>query len=188
MTSKEELLRVTDPLLIDLAGMVRRWVITLTNEVLWQLTGFELPDGNGGTFKEVRQAEVFSGIGFFSRPPRDGSPEAITAAIHGDANALAIVGTRDEATRAKVAGDLAEDETATFNSQSILAHRANGTIEARSADGSAGPLSPHADMQALADVFRRWTPVAGDGGAALKTALMDLLRSWPTGTKVLKGE
>lgn len=39
-----------------------------------------------------------------------------------------------------------------------------------------------AQLTALANVFSSWTPVAGDGGAALKTLLATLLATWPQST------
>lgn len=69
-----------------------------------------------------------------------------------------------------------------------LAMLPDGTIEARSASGTAGQLATLADLKALADAIKNWKPVANDGGAALKTALEGLFASWPTGTHVLKAE
>ena len=53
--------------------------------------------------------------------------------------------------------------------------------------GSAGATSPVAlgsltddQFTALANAFSSWTPVANDGGAALKTILTTLLASWPS--------
>jgi len=44
-------------------------------------------------------------------------------------------------------------------------------------------------LEALADVFDNWTPVAGDGGAALKGLLTTLLATgWPTGATKVKAE
>lgn len=49
------------------------------------------------------------------------------------------------------------------------------------------PASLHSDMQALADVLDAWTPVATDGGAALKTLLTELINTgWPFGSTTTK--
>jgi hypothetical protein len=104
--------------------MIRRMAISLTSKVLWQLAGFRLPDGS----IEVTNAEAFTGIGFYARPPRSGVPEAIVASVV-DATVPMIIAVRDEATRAKVAGGIGEDETAVFNSQAMMLLRNNGTIE-----------------------------------------------------------
>ena len=46
------------------------------------------------------------------------------------------------------------------------------------------------ELEALASVFSTWVPVAGDGGAALKTLLTALLLTWPglTGAAKVKAE
>lgn len=149
MRSKEALAETTDPRWISVRGMVRRMVVSLTNAVKWQLTGVPLPDGNGGVAPEVRSAEVFSGIGFFSRPPKTGAPEAAVLSLGGDASAPLVVATRDEKTRAEVAGDLDEDETITFNSSTIVYNKKNGTVEIRTPSGTAVELALKSDVEAV---------------------------------------
>lgn len=122
----------TDPLLLQLKGLVRRMAITLTVKALWQLAGFRLPDGK----TETRQVEPFTGIGFYSRPPSSGKPEAIAVMV-GDSTSPAIVATRDEKTRSAVAGGLQEDETMLFNSQAVVHATATGEVHMRSANGVA---------------------------------------------------
>lgn len=184
MRSKEVLLESTDPRWIRVAGMVRRMAISLTTKVLWQLVGFRLPDGSF----EVVNAEAFTGIGFFSRPPTSGKPEAIVLSV-GDASVPAIVAVRDEKTRAAIVGALKVGETAMFNDQALVYIKDNGTIEARSAAGTAAPLATKADLDALKSAIQGWTPVPNDGGAALKTALFALFSvPWPAGTTKLKAE
>lgn len=141
MTVKD-LAKVTDPFMRRVAATARRFVVT-GSRAIWQLTGVQLLDGNRETFL----SEVFSGIGFYSRPSATGKPEAVTVAV-GGANAPVIVATRDEQTRASVA-DLSADETAIFNSQSTVVVKDDGTIEARSSGGVAVPLATLADLQAL---------------------------------------
>jgi phage gp45-like len=132
MRSKEVLLESTDPRWIKVAGMVRRMAISLTSKVLWQLVGFQLPDGS----KEVSKAEAFTGIGFFARPPSSGSPEAIVVSV-GDASAPMIVAVRDEKTRAAIVGALKVGESAVYNDKAIVYVKDDGTIEARTATGLA---------------------------------------------------
>ena len=127
-----------------------------------------------------------------ARPPAGVKPEAIAVSIAGN-KATAIVATRDEATRQAVAGDLAEDETAIFNTQALVVVKADGTVEIRLAGGVASPLATKADLDKLRANFSSWTPVANDGGAALKavmTAAGGILHGsdWPVGTTVLKGQ
>lgn len=170
----------TDPRMLALRGMVRRMAITATAKVLWRLAGFKQADGT----TEKTDVENFSGIGFFARPPSGGSAECIVINV-GGALSPAIVATRDEATRAAVAGNLADDETCVHNSQAVIIIKANGTIEARSAVGAAGALATLADLDALRSAIDGAIPVANDGGAALRTAM--LLWS-PVGTTKLRGE
>jgi hypothetical protein len=57
--------------------------------------------------------------------------------------------------------------------------------------GGAAPLLPLAQAEALRDAINSWTPVANDGGAALKVKLTALFAgppTWPQGTTVLKGK
>jgi phage gp45-like len=136
MRSRQALAEDTDPRWISVRGMVRRMVLTLTRQVTWQLEGVPLPDDHGGVKPEVRNAEVFSGIGFYSRPPATGAPEACVLSLGGDADASVVVATRDEKTRSEVAGDIDEDETALFNSKALLLAKADGTIEVGAGPGA----------------------------------------------------
>src|SRR5688572_29787082 len=141
--SIEELTRVTDPELRRSVGSIRRFAIKVTERVLWQLLGYKI-----GTVVETHQAEPFTGIGFYSRPPADGRPEAITVNV-GGANSPAIVATRDERTRARMAGNLADGESAMYGSGTIVV-TGESTIEARSENGTAVALAT------LDDVRRIW--------------------------------
>lgn len=183
MKTSETLLEVTHPRWLKVAAMARRMAITLTSKVLWQLGGFRLPDGS----QEVINAEPFTGAGFYSRPPASGQPEAIVINIE-SASAPMIIAIRDEKTRAAIVGALQLGETAIYTDKSLFKINADGTMEGRSAGGSAGFLGTLADLQALKSAIQGWTPVANDGGAALKTALTTLFANWPVGTTKLKGE
>lgn len=108
-----------------LGGLIRRMAVTISDAARWQLLGQR--GGQGGD--ETVEVENFSGIGFYARPPSSGGkPEAIVAAI-GGAKAQVIVATRDEATRAAMAGGIDDDETAVYNSHALLLVKADGTIE-----------------------------------------------------------
>lgn len=53
--------------------------------------------------------------------------------------------------------------------------------------GAVEDVAFHSAIAALADVFDNWTPVAGDGGGALKTLLTALINSgWPVGSTTVK--
>jgi hypothetical protein len=181
MRTVEALLESTDPRWIRFAGMVRRMTITLTAKVLWQLAGFRLPDAAGGASgQEVINAEAFTGIGFFSRPPSSGSPEAIVVSV-GDASSPMIIAVRDEKTRAAIVGALKVGETAVYTDQALVYLKDNGTIEARSAAGTAAPLATKADLDALKNFIQSMTlPVSGP------TAGPPALGSVPSATGTLK--
>jgi phage gp45-like len=178
MRSKEALLESTDPRWIRIAGMIRRMAISLTTKVLWQLVGFRLPDGS----QEVLNAEAFTGIGFFSRPPRSGEPEAIVVSV-GDANAPMIIAMRDEKTRAKIVGALKVGETAMYNALSLFHIKDDGSMEARSATGAAGELATKADVTALAN-FVQGLFVGGQGSIKVPDGTVPQ----PTGTQKFKAE
>lgn len=166
-----------------LRGMLRRVVVTLHNAARWQVTGRQ------GNNPETFEAEAFAGIGFAARPPANGNPEAIAAAIGGTASTV-IIATRDEATRQASVGSLGVGETAVYNDKAVIVIKANGTVEIRLVGGVAVPLATKADLDSLRAIFANWTPVASDGGAALKTAIIAAspLGWHPTGTTVLKGQ
>jgi phage gp45-like len=118
-----------------LAGTVRRMAVSVTNVLagvgtttasFWQVVGHLLLDN---TTKETADAEVFSGVGFYARPPAGANAEAIVAFPGGPSNPV-VVASRDEATRKKVAGDAGQDETWVFNSQVALRLTNSGLIQA----------------------------------------------------------
>lgn len=164
-------------------GMIRRMAVTLTSRAFWQVAGHRLLDGT----IETRDAEVFSGVGFYARPPADGNPEAIVAFV-GGAGSPIVIAVRDEKTRQAVAGAIAAGETAVFNSSSLVLIKADGTIEIRSAAGLAAPLATKADLEALKLAITNAVIVANDGGASLKSTILGALASWPAGTTKLKAE
>jgi len=173
----------------ELAGKVRRMIVTRTRTALWQVTGHLLLDGT----TETRDAENFAGgVGFYSRPSEDEDTEAIVAFPGGPGNPI-IVATRQEAVRRVIAADLNADETQIHNSAVVIRIKANGTVEIRTAAGVAAELATKADLAALRAVLLAWVPVAMDGGLALKTLITTWLGAgpayaWPAGTTVLKAE
>jgi phage gp45-like len=163
------------------AGLARRMVAKLTRGPTWQVLGHLLLENN----RETVQAENFSGIGFFARPKASHRSEALVIYPGGAANPI-IVATRDEDARKAIA-ELGEDETAAFNSTTIVLIKGN-TVEVRLAGGTAAAVAKLADLTALKSAIQGWTPVSGDGGAALKAALTTLFASWPVGTVVFKAQ
>lgn len=183
MKSVEQLRAVIDRGRVAAAGAVRRMAITLTSRALWQLAGFELEE------REVVTAEPFLGIGFASRPPSSGKPEAIVVMV-GDAKNPMIVAVRDEATRAAIAGALKLGETMVYTDK-VFAHlKEDGTLEARKPAEAADFAALKRDLQRLKDAISDAAVVANDGGAAFKTnilAALDESPAWPEGSKTLKG-
>jgi hypothetical protein len=119
----------------ELAGKVRRMAVSVTNVLsgvgtttasFWQVVGHLLQDN---TTKETADAEVFSGVGVYARPPAGANAEAMVAFPGGASNPV-VVATRDEATRKKVAGNCGQDETFVYNSQVAIRFTNTGLIQA----------------------------------------------------------
>lgn len=96
-------------------GMLRRMTLRVTSTGFWQVAGALLSDG---VTREARLAEVFSGIGFYSRPKPGANAESVVGFVGGAENPC-IIATREEDTRKRVAA-IDQDETATFNTKAIL--------------------------------------------------------------------
>lgn len=140
-------------------GMIRRMAVTFSDKVKWQLLGNR--GGSGGD--EVASFDVFSGIGFFSRPPRSGKPEAIVAS-YGSTRTSAIIATRDEATRQVGAGDLQEGETCVYNDKARIIVKADGSVEIRLHGGVALSLALKSDYDGLADWIHSTMVIATPSG------------------------
>lgn len=169
-------------------GAIRRMAITLTAKALWQLTGFNLGDGNVETFN----GEVFGGIGFYARPPSSGKPEAIAIAV-GGSKTMVVVGVRDEATRSSIAGGINADEAMVFGSQALVYVRNDGTVEIRTPGGSAQALALKSDVDSLASYVDNTLvlAVATTGTASAQTGTATVATSHApsaSGTSVLKGQ
>lgn len=184
----EELAEAVGAMARQVAGAIRRMGIGTTVDVRFQVIGHTQLDGS----TETRDADVFSGLGFAARPPDDGAPEAVVVFVGEVAREPIIAAMKDEQTRAalfKLAGALAADETAMFNSGALVVIKSTGKIQAKSAAGVAAAVTTHADMIALKNAFATWVPVAMDGGAALKALLTTLINTgWPHGTSVFEAE
>lgn len=166
-------------------GMIRRVAVTLTDATRWQLLGHR--GGSGGD--ETFDAEPFTGIGFYSRPPSSGNPEAVAVAV-GGSKTTAIVATRDEATRQAAVGSLAEGETAVYNDKAVIVVKADGTVEIRLVGGGAIKLPTLADYEALRNAFNAHVhATAGTGTPSGPTPVPSVIPvPVPTGTSVLKAQ
>lgn len=183
-----EMARAVSAVTRDLLGRIRRMAITRTNSAIWQIAGHVLLDGT----KETRNAEVFSGHGFYARPPSSGTPEAIVVFPGGAGNPI-IVATRDETTRKAVfqaAGELAAGETAIFNGTTIVVLKVNGTVEIRSVGGVAQALVTKADHDALVSwIKNQMVIITPSGNSTPGTAPLPAVQApSATGTTVLKAQ
>jgi hypothetical protein len=196
-----ELARAVGTKARELAGMLRRMVVTRTNSAIWQVTGHTLLDGD----TETRDVELFGGIGFYARPNDDDDTEAIVAFPAGGSGGPIIVAVRQEARRRVMTTDLASGETQLHNSSAdnptIIRIKANGTVEIRALAGVAAALALKADVQALRDwVNNQFSSAAGhihvvSGAATTTMTTVAVPGSTPTvpaptpvGTTVLKGQ
>lgn len=165
-------------------GMIRRMPVRLTGSVKWSLDGHRLIDGS----RERRDAEVFGGIGFHSRPAAGANAEAIVLFVGDGAENPVIVATRDEAARAAIA-QLEADSTAIFNTKAIVLIKSDGTIEIRSAGGTAARLPTMADYEALRTAFNAHVHLETGASTNAPTAVPGVVPvDAPDGTQVLMTE
>jgi hypothetical protein len=183
---RDDFAKETGETLRTIRGMVRRFAIALTQgkNSIWQFVGVRSPIAGD----EVRQLEVFPGIGFFSRPSQSGRPEAIATAIAGAAKGLVAVATRDEKTLQAITsalpnGELAEDETIVYSGAALVHVRANGTVEIRT-PGPGTPL-PLATLKDIVEL-REW--IASHSHPSNGSAPNPPDVPTPSGTTVLKAK
>lgn len=183
----EEFSLETSPFRRLVRGMIRRVAISLATGTKWQWRGQR--GGAGGD--EIYDAEPFTGIGFFSRPPASGSPEAILNAVGGSKNTV-IVATRDEKTRRLIDADVPAGATCVYNDKAMILVKPDGTVEIRLIGGAAIALPTLADYNALRNAYNSHThPVATTGSATAQTGTASATAATvaaPTGTTVLKAQ
>lgn len=133
--SVEDFRTDSNPWVLRLRGLVRRTVVSLTEAAgcAWQALGYRDSDGNRETFNNV---EIFGGVGIHARPANSGRVEAIIVHVGGDEEHPVIVATRDQSMQVELEGD----ETAIFNSKSVIRIKADGTIEIGSRGAELTPL------------------------------------------------
>lgn len=170
----------------DMRGLVRRMAVKLSSGAFWQVLGHLLLDAT----PEVREAEVFSGIGFYARPKAGHRAEAIVVFPGGAANPI-VIATRDEDARKAIA-KLDEDATAMFNSKTVIVIKPSGAVEIRGANGTAHALPTLADFNDFVSKYNEHTHyVAVTGTASAQngvSAIPPALASSSTGTTVLKAQ
>lgn len=181
-----ELAQITSPLLAKVHGMVRRMSVSISKQLhAWQVTGVKMVNGD-----EVFRADVFSGVGFVSRPPLTGKPEAIVVMASGGVDGAALVGARDLKTAQAVVREvtgreyLEPGEALNFtapNGGAVVYMKADGTTEVRSSTGTAVELATKADVEAL----KTWLATHVHGGSGTPPTTTP---PTPAGTTKLKGE
>lgn len=162
-------------------ALIRRLRVAASAGVRWVLEGHEDAAGN----LETEEAEVAPGVGFYARPRAGDRAEAIVVKVGGESGHPMVVATRNH-DGIKRLGQIAADETAVFNSIAHVTVKASGEIHIAAIGGIAAPLATLADLQALRTAIQNAVPVANDGGAALRTAI--LAASWTNGTTKLRGQ
>lgn len=166
----------------QLAGLARRVAVRLTDGAFWQTVGHLLLDN---TTRETADAEVFSGVGVYARPPAGANAEAIQIHPGGPSNPV-IVATRDEATRKKMAGDALQDETFVFNSQVVIRLSNAGFINCYLLGGPTPvQLALKSDVDAVVSAFNGHTHV--ETGASTNPVIPAQRAPAPVGSSVLRG-
>lgn len=162
---------------------IRKLTVQLTTRGLWNVLG--LDDGDAD-----QDVPVYSGIGFYARPPADTESEVIVAKIGGGSQKPAIIASRDEDTRKAVteAAELAEDETIAFNSKCVLYLKADGTIEARTTGGTAVALALKSDVDTIQGELDGHSHTYIPGTLAVQLTTLNPSVTAPVGTTKLKGE
>lgn len=186
---------VSSPSTRNLFGRIRRFALGVTSRVKWQIIGHRLLDRK----LEAKEAELFGGIGLFARPSSGSKAEAIVVGLGDDGAAPAIVGVRDEGTRAAVVEELGgvdEDETVLFNSATVVYCKSTGVVEVRTPGGAAFALAKASELQALASDF--YAHIHAASGAPTSGPMPSFVLPDPPspvmttpgfpGTTVLKGE
>ena len=177
----EQLEHVLRPLRRAQADVVARAVLQLVDDSgSLQVVQVAVPETRP-------DAEHFQPYGFFSVPLA--GAEGVALFPGGDRGHPLVIVMSDR--RYRPTGQ--EPGTAGIHNQTgaRVVVLPDDTVEARSESGTAAALATKADLDALKSAITGWTPVAGDGGAALKAALLALFSgppSWPAGTSVLKAE
>lgn len=152
------------------AGMVLRAVVGLVKDA----EGIQLLQISGLDGEDRDDVERLQEYGFTSNPPA--GSEAVALAINGDRSHLLVVAVDHRASRKR---NLQPGAVALYTQAGqcvLLTHDGKVLLGADDADD---PVIRKSDLAAL---FDGWTPVAGDGGGALKTKWTAVSSSLGSGT------
>lgn len=190
----------TSPREREVMGMIRRMEIRISDGAFWQVAGHLLMDNKT---KETKQAEPFSGGGFYSRPAPGANAEALVAHVGGSQNPV-IVATRDEGLRRAIeqarGSKFDQDETAMFNTAVVACCTKTGKFVASAPGGTAKSLATTDELNDLrAFVMQQFSGTPGhthalvSGGTITTTTVPVVLpvvapsTDYP-GTQVLEGQ
>jgi hypothetical protein len=165
-----------------LHGMIRRVAVTAAGaKGLWQLSGFEDDDAGVERFDDV---EWFGGA-IVMRPK--GSASAIICNVGARDGHPVIIGARLDYAPEIAAGEAAL-YTAQSSPQAMVLMKADGTIEARSTNGTAVALATKADMDTLRTWLAAHTHVGVTTGGGTSGVPGTLPVPTPAGTQKLRAE
>lgn len=168
----------------EIYGKIRRMTIGVTSG-LWQVIGHLLLDGK----IEARDAEHFSGLGFYARPKAGSNPEAVVIFLGEGASSPTVIACRDEDIRRAVVGDLGEDESAMFNSSTMIIVRASGVVQIKAPGGTPRRVAFHDELHALWNAYDSHTHVYTPGGGTPTTTAAPVpLAPEPEGAGLLETE
>lgn len=117
--------------------------------------------------RDIHEIESFQHFGFASNPPV--GSEAITVNVSADGGQSTVIATQHKDYQPR---DLAEGEVALFTKDGIRVHcKADGIVYVGTEpeDFAANATLVDAEFARIWDMLSNWTPLAYDGGAALKT-------------------
>jgi phage gp45-like len=144
-------------------NLVRRMLVTASSGAQWALEGFS--DGEGNVERD--DVEVFSGVGFYSRPI-DGSGEVVVVKVGGESGHPVVVATRDQAALAAleaVIGAIGPGETVVFNRSALIWIRSDGQAHVGAIGGTMKRLATEDHKHSLSGVTFGGDPAVGTMGA-----------------------
>lgn len=172
----------------DTFGMIRRMLVTITDEIVWRLTGATLLDGK----IEPRDVEVFdsAGVALYARPQAGANAEAIAVFPGGGSSGVQVAARDEDARKAAGADQIGQGEAMLFapggGTPCTLYMRADGKIYACSAGGSPQALAFASEVNALANHYKVHQHV--ETGTTTNVPSTAGTTPSASGTQILKGE
>jgi phage baseplate assembly protein V len=185
MPSLEQLRRALRPLAVRIANSIARATVQLADDSK-KLQLLQLGVLAGET---IDKAEHFQSYGFSSVPLA--GAEAVVIFPNGDRSHPLVVGVSDR--RYRIVGSQPGEVTVYNNTGASMTMTKDGDIVVTPAPGRSIKLGDAAasagaallsELSSLKSLFATWTPVAGDGGASLKTVIVGWSLAGTTKVKV----